>query len=172
MKTLYLMRHGKSAWDDAETGDHDRTLAPRGFKAAGDVGRRLAADGARPQLVLCSTARRTSDTLDLVLEHLDAHPTVERESGLYLCGPRVLLERIKDAPAEVDSLMVVAHNPDLHAVSLALAGHGDDEAHVALKMKFPTAACAVFEIDVARWRDVSTDRARLADFIQPRKLSA
>lgn len=172
MKTLYLMRHGKSTWEDAGVGDHERPLAPRGFKAAAAVGRHLAQGGARPQLVLCSNARRTSDTLDLVLEHLDAKPTVERENGLYLCGPRTLLERIKDAPADIDSLMVVAHNPDLHAVSLALAGHGDDEHHVALKMKFPTAGCAVFQVDAPRWRDIDADKARLLEFILPRKLLA
>lgn len=171
MKTLYLMRHGKSAWDDAGLGDHDRPLAPRGFKAAAAVGRRLAQLGARPQLVLCSTAKRTSDTLDLVLEHLDAKPTIERESGLYLCGPRVLSERIKDAPADVDSLLAVAHNPDLHAVALALASHGEDEHHVALAMKFPTAACAVFESDATRWRDIDAENTRLLEFILPRKLT-
>lgn len=171
MKTLYLMRHGKSAWDDANLDDHDRPLAPRGFKAAAAVGRRLAQIGARPQLVLCSTAKRTSDTLDLALEHLDAKPMIERENGLYLCGPRALSERIKDAPNTVDSLMVVAHNPDLHAVSLAIAGHGEDEAHVSLAMKFPTGACAVFEIDATRWRDVDPSRARLVEFILPRKLA-
>ena len=171
MKMLYLMRHGKSAWNDADDGDHERPLAPRGCKAAAAVGRYLAKAEARPQLVLCSDAKRTSDTLDLVLEHLDAKPTVEREGGLYLCGPRVLLERIKDAPDDADSLLVLAHNPDLHAVSLALAGHGDDDHHVALKMKFPTAACAVFQIDTARWRDIDTEHARLLDFIIPRKLA-
>lgn len=171
MKTLYLMRHGKSAWDDAGLGDHDRPLAPRGFKAAAAVGRHLAHLGARPQLVLCSTAKRTADTLDLVLEHLDAKPTLERESGLYLCGPRVLSERVKDAPVDVDSLLVVAHNPDLHAVALALAGHGEDEHHVALAMKFPTAACAVFESDATRWRDIDAENTRLLEFILPRKLT-
>jgi phosphohistidine phosphatase len=172
MKMLYLMRHGKSAWDDADHGDHERPLAPRGCKAAAAVGRHLAKLEAHPQLVLCSDARRTSDTLDLTLEHLDAKPTIEREGGLYLCGPRVLLERIKDVPGDVDSLLVMAHNPDLHAVALALAGHGDDDHHLALKMKFPTAACAVFRLDIARWRDIDAARAVLQEFILPRKLPA
>lgn len=171
MKKLYLMRHGKSSWDDSDTADHDRPLAPRGCKAATVVGRYLATLEARPQLVLCSTARRTSDTLDLALEHLDASPAIEREHGLYLCGPRVLLERIKDTPDNIDSLMVVAHNPDLHAVALALAAHGDDEEHTALAMKFPTAACAVFEVTAPRWRDIAADHARLVEFVRPRKLA-
>lgn len=176
MKTLYLLRHGKSAWDDSEAADHDRELSPRGVKAASAIGKYLAGKKAAIDLALCSSARRTSDTLDLMMAELPARPMVERERGLYLCGERVLLERIKDAPDDVTELMVVAHNPDLHALGISLsvtaaAAVEDDEHCRALTMKFPTGACAVILFENAtRWRDVAPGTGRLMEFILPRKL--
>lgn len=171
MKTLYLLRHGKSAWDDSEAADHDRELAPRGVKAAAAVGRHLAKRGAMIDLALCSSARRTSDTLDLTIAELPRAPVVERERGLYLCGERVLLERIRDVPDGVRELMLVAHNPDLHALGQTLTVADDGEHRRAMAMKFPTGACAVivFE-DAARWRDAAPGLGRLDDFVLPRKL--
>lgn len=172
MKTLYLMRHGKSAWDDPSLDDHDRPLAPRGRKAARLVGHELKERGARIGLVLCSTARRAADTADRLLEVMDAPDIpVERERGLYLCGARVLLERLHDAPESVSSLMLVAHNPDLHDLARELAGSGDERHRTALAEKFPTGACAVLLFEAARWADLDSGAGRLADFILPRKLS-
>ena len=172
MKTLYLMRHGKSAWDDPSLDDHDRPLAPRGRKAARLVGHRLKDNGARIGLVLCSTAVRAADTADRLLEVMDAPDIpVERERGLYLCGARVLLERLRDAPDSVSSLMLIAHNPDLHDLALELTGSGEERDRDALAEKFPTGACAVLLFECAHWADLDIGAGRLADFILPRKLS-
>lgn len=177
MKTLYLMRHGKSAWDDPSLDDHDRPLAPRGKKAARLVGHHLKDswlkdNGARIGLVLCSTAVRAADTADRLLEVMDAPDIpVERERGLYLCGARVLLERLRDAPDSVSSLMLVAHNPDLHDLARELTGSGEARHREALAEKFPTGACAVLLFESARWADLDSGAGRLVDFILPRKLS-
>ncbi|WP_188260578.1 SixA phosphatase family protein [Azospirillum tabaci] len=172
MKTLYLMRHGKSAWDDPSLDDHDRPLAPRGKKAARLVGHELKDRGARIGLVLCSTARRAADTADRLLEVMDAPDIpVERERGLYLCGAGVLLERLRDAPESVSSLMLVAHNPDLHDLARDLTGSGEERHRDTLAEKFPTGACAVILFEAARWADLDSGAGRLADFILPRKLS-
>lgn len=175
MKTLYLLRHAKSAWDDAGLADHDRPLTARGEHAATRIGRYLDDRGVRPELILCSTARRASDTLDLVLAEIgggDAAATipVERERGLYLCGPRVLLERIRDVPDGVHTLMLMAHNPDLHHLATSLVIAGEPQARAHLTEKFPTGACAIIAFDAARWRDVAPGTGRLADFVRPRAL--
>lgn len=174
MKTLYLLRHAKSAWDDAGVADHDRPLSARGEHAATRVGRYLDDRGVRPELILCSTARRAADTLDLVLAEIgrDAPSAipVERERGLYLCGPRVLLGRIRDVPDSVHTLMLVAHNPDLHHLATSLVVEGEPQVRAHLTEKFPTGACAAIVFDVARWRDVAPGTGRLADFVRPRAL--
>ena len=172
MKTLYLMRHGKSAWDDPSLDDHDRPLAPRGRKAARLVGHHLKDRGARIDLVLCSTAVRAADTAHRLLEVMEAPDIpVEHERGLYLCGARVLLERLRDAPDSAASLMLVAHNPDLHDLARELTGSGEERDRDALAEKFPTGACAVLLFECARWADLDIGAGRLADFILPRKLS-
>jgi phosphohistidine phosphatase len=64
MKQLFLLRHAKSSWDDAELVDHDRPLAPRGRRAAKLIAEHLGREGVTPALVLCSSARRTRETLE------------------------------------------------------------------------------------------------------------
>ena len=171
MKTLYLLRHAKSAWDDAGLADHDRPLAPRGRKAAPRVGAYMKAHAMRPDLVIASTARRAADTADLVLAAIGHAVPVEREHGLYLCGSHVLLERLRDAPDGVAALMLVAHNPDLHELATLLAGEGPPKALESLRGKFPTAACAVLGFDVVRWSEVQPGDGRLLDWILPRTLA-
>jgi phosphohistidine phosphatase len=76
MKTLYLLRHAKSDWGDPGLDDHDRPLAARGARAAAVVGVHFAQQGYRPSLVLCSSARRTRQTLESLLPHLSGEPEV------------------------------------------------------------------------------------------------
>lgn len=171
MKTLYLLRHAKSSWDDSSLGDHDRPLAPRGEKAARKVGQYLKEHKAHIDLVLCSTAARAVDTGRRVLTAMGATAVpVEHERGLYLCGHHVLLERLRDAPDSAASLMLIAHNPDLHELARQLTGSGGDDHRKALAEKFPTAACAVLLFETMHWRDLDLGAGRLANFVLPRKL--
>ncbi|MBP2314066.1 SixA phosphatase family protein [Azospirillum soli] len=172
MKTLYLLRHAKSSWDNPALDDHDRPLAPRGEKAAQKIGRHLKEHKAHIDLVLCSTAIRAVDTGRRVLSAMGATTVpVEHERGLYLCGQHVLLERLRDAPDSAGSLMLVAHNPDLHELAQQLVGSGDDHHREALAEKFPTGACAVLLFETMHWRDLDLGAGRLADFVLPRKLA-
>lgn len=171
MKTLLLLRHGKSAWDDPTLEDHDRPLAPRGTRAAGLIGRHLRGRGVRLDLVLCSTARRAVDTAALALAECAPDAPVEHERGLYLCGTQVLLQRLHDAPDSAASLMLVAHNPDMGALANLLAGDGDPAVLAALAEKFPTGACAVLLFGVTRWSDLEPGGGRLVEFVRPRKLA-
>ncbi|HYD32600.1 MAG TPA: histidine phosphatase family protein [Azospirillaceae bacterium] len=173
MKTLYLMRHGKSAWDNPELADHERPLAPRGVRAATRVARHLKRRGVRPDLIVCSTARRAADTADRVADELEVGVPVERERGLYLCGAPALVQRLRDLPDSAGMVLLVGHNPDLHDAALALVDESPLAANPtdfrALSAKFPTAACVALEFSVDRWRDIAPHAARLLEYIQPRK---
>lgn len=171
MKTLYLLRHAKSSWDSPNGGDHERPLTPRGEMAARAVGVHLAEREARIDLVLCSTARRAVDTMNLVLESLTSRPVVEQERGLYLCGARVLLERLRDAPDDANSVMLVAHNPDLHELAARLCGEASEADEAALSQDYPAGALTVFSFSVSHWHDVAPGRGRLTEYVLPRKLA-
>jgi len=172
MKLLHLLRHAKSAWDDPGIADHDRPLAPRGARAATLMGRHLAGRGFAPDLILCSTARRAADTLDLVLAQFEGRrPPVEREAGLYLCGDRALLERVRGLPASAGSVLLVAHNPDLRNLTLALAGTASPGLVERVAEKFPTAALATLAFDAESWEEVSPGAGRLEEFVIPKNLA-
>jgi phosphohistidine phosphatase len=174
MKTLYLLRHGKSAWNDPSLADHDRPLAPRGARAAKLIGRELRKEGFRADCILCSTARRAIDTLEIVTAQLDGgalEMPVHQERELYLTGERTLLERLRRLPDKVGTAMLVGHNPDLHYLAQELAGSGDKEDLKSLEAKFPTAALAVLKFPVESWSDIGPRAGRLTRFLIPKKLT-
>jgi len=171
MKTLCLMRHAKSGWDDPSLPDHDRPLNERGVEAAGLVGRHLKQQGIRPDLVLCSTAKRAADTLSLVLNALGGGVAAQHDRGLYLAGAPALLEALRGAPDSVATLMLVGHNPDMHHLTQHLAGFGDPAALRAVAEKFPTGGCAILTFEAGRWRDVAPGRGHLVEFVRPRLLA-
>lgn len=172
MRRLILLRHAKSAWPDVA--DRDRPLAKRGQRQAPLTGAWLRSAGHLPDLVLCSPARRTRDTWQLVAAAFGASPgTVSYEERIYGAGAASLLALVREVPASVTTLLLVGHSPGLPglAAELAGAGHGGSEpgALHRLRLKFPTAATAVLGVP-GEWRDLTPGGARLTDFVVPRDL--
>ena len=168
MKRLFLLRHAKSAWVDPALRDRDRPLAPRGRKAGKRVRRWAKKHGIRPRLVVCSTAARAQQTLELVLPGL-GEPAVWFEVTLYAAGAETLLARIRTLPDEVDEAMLVGHNPGLRDLLLLLAA--PSSLRERADGNVPTGALAELEADVERWADVSPGEARLTEFVVPRELT-
>jgi phosphohistidine phosphatase len=170
MKTLILMRHAKSAWNDPHQKDIDRPLNGRGRKAAPQMGAWLAGAGYRPDVVLCSTAQRARETLDLVRTSLPSSVTIEPVRALYMAAPREMLTEVGKVPATAETVMLVGHNPGMGSLASLLAGSGDTKALGNLHGKFPTAAIAVMGFDVGRWADLAPGSGRLLAFQRPRDL--
>ena len=83
-RTLLLMRHAKSSWDDPAVSDFDRQLNNRGRKAAPRIGNHIREMGLNPDLILCSTAKRARETCQLVEEALGGDIDVKLLKSLYL----------------------------------------------------------------------------------------
>ena len=147
--------------------DHDRPLNDRGRAAAPRVGAHLRATGLVPDLVLCSCARRTCETLARL--DLPDTVTVEVTHDLYLADATGVLDLVAAVDDDVATLMVVGHNPTTHEVALALAGCGDDAALTRLGAKYPTGALAVLSL-TGPWSTVGTGSATLDAFVTPRDL--
>jgi phosphohistidine phosphatase len=167
-KRLFVLRHAKSSWDDPGLADHDRPLAPRGRRAVEAIAAHLNAAGITPELVLCSSARRTRETLEGVAvggEHVI-------ESELYGASYQEVLERLQRVPEEIGSVMLVGHNPTLQTLVLRLAD-GDAAASgsslAEVRRKFPTGALATLTFDGA-WTELSPRSARLAAYTRPKSL--
>ncbi|HEY7667893.1 MAG TPA: histidine phosphatase family protein [Actinomycetota bacterium] len=165
---LWLLRHAKSSWDDPGLPDIERPLAPRGARAAERIARYVRAEGVRPELVLCSPAARARGTLEIVLPSLGA-PSVSVEPELYTFDPEPLVERIRQVPDDVASLMLVGHNPAMQALAVWLARGGDRLAELAAK--YPTGALAELELDAATWTATAAGGAVLTRFVPPRELA-
>jgi phosphohistidine phosphatase len=172
---LLLFRHAKSDWSkDAD--DHGRPLAARGRKAAPAMALYMARNGYLPELVLCSTARRTRETLDLLKSSWPGKPPVRYERSLYLADWPVLFSAVKKTPARTSPLLVIGHNPGLEQLAIALALRPKTSVERArlerLAQKFPTAALAVLDFQVSSWRDLSLGSGQLIDYVCPKDLSS
>lgn len=164
---LLLLRHAKSSWNQPELADHDRPLAPRGRRAATALGEHLQRLAQRPELVLCSSAARTVETLQRIRPALPASTSVEVEEGLYAADADELLARVRQLPSTVACALLIGHNPGIEDLAVMLAGHGDRAARAAMAAKFPTAALANLTID-EHWSAVEPGAATLDEFWIPR----
>ncbi len=171
MLTLSLLRHAKSSWDNPGLDDFERPLARRGEAAAPRMGAFMKKHGIAPQLILCSSAVRTRQTLDLVLPHLAGTPAVQYEDALYLAAARTLLARVRKISPEVTHAMLVGHDPGMHELAMDLAATGDAEALAALARKFPTGGLAVIGFEASGWSRIAPGKGRLELFVTPKTLS-
>lgn len=166
MHTLFLLRHAKSSWADSTLPDAERPLAPRGRRDAKLIAEHLRRLGIEPELVLCSTAVRTRETLD-VIRPASPNSELALAQELYAAGADELLARIRQVPATVESVMVIGHNPGLHQLALVLASTGDELDR--LEAKFPTAALATLTL-TSVWRQVAPGDATLTAYVVPKQL--
>jgi phosphohistidine phosphatase len=163
---LYLLRHAKSSWADPSLADRERPLAPRGRRDAKRIAKHLRGLGCSPELVLCSPAARTRETLEVVGPALAAS-TVVLEEDLYGASSDQLLARLRRVPDAVASVMLVGHNPGLHQLALALASAGDELGR--LGAKFPTAALATLD-SRKPWSRLGPGDGTLSAFVVPKQL--
>jgi phosphohistidine phosphatase len=166
VKRLFLLRHAKSSWDDPGLDDHDRPLAPRGRRASALIAEHLRRARIGPVLVLCSSARRTRETLETVMPALDP-VKVRIERGLYGASSEDLLQRLREVPDEVESVMMVGHQPAIQELALHLAAEGSELEQV--RAKFPTAALATLTF-AGEWSELGHRSAELIAYVKPKQL--
>jgi phosphohistidine phosphatase len=169
-KRLYVLRHAKSSWDDHDAADHERPLSERGRRAVRLLAGYIGANGIAPELVLCSSARRTRETL----EGLGLKSRVLVEHRLYGAGADDLIERLRALPADLGSVMLVGHNPAMQMLVLALAAAepGDRDGAERLeeiRRKLPTGALVTLETG-DEWPQLDLGSARLVDYVRPKAL--
>ncbi|HEX2892079.1 histidine phosphatase family protein [Vineibacter terrae] len=171
MKELVLMRHAKAVPHTVAQGDHGRPLNGRGHRAASIVALELRRRGLRPDLILCSPARRTRETLDHVLDAYPSPPPTRLEPELYLAEAERLIDRFRQLEADVGSALLIGHNEGLAEAAILLATTGEPTALASMRAKFPTGAVAWLRLPVDDWADIGgRSRGELVAFIRPRDL--
>ena len=169
MKTLHLVRHAKSSWEDPRLADHDRPLDPRGERAATLMGVHLAQCGVAPDRLLVSSAERSVQTARRIAVHLPEGTPVATEHALYEAGADALLRRLRGLEPELTCVLVIGHNPGLQELALRLVGSGDAGARAQLGRKLPTAAWLELALP-GEWRDLAPAEAELRRFVVPKDL--
>ena len=171
MKRLYLLRHAKSSWDDPSLADADRPLAPRGVRALARMSKYLRKAKIRPDLVICSPARRTRQTLTEIEPALGRDVEVRIEPQVYGGGAGALVDLVGRTPDSASSVMLIGHNPSLQDLAVSLVAEGEEALRARLAEKFPTGALAVIGVPLDAWRDLGAAHGMLEELVLPRELA-
>ncbi len=163
MKTLLLLRHGKSSWSDASLADHDRPLKKRGRRAAQQMGRLVAEQGLVPDLVLTSTALRARDTAALMADAAGYRGTISAIAELYHAEHVAFVEVVSRVSTESETILVVGHNPGLEDWLMQLVGD---------RHEFSTAALAWIELPFENWSELTREtRGTLRGVWRPKEIA-
>lgn len=161
MKILTLLRHAKSSWDDSGLPDRERPLNGRGKRDAPEMGRRIAAHGIRPSLIITSPAVRARKTAKIVAREI-GYPIefLQRENALYLASLDTLLDTVVAQDNSFNSLMVVGHNPGLtEFANFLLPG---------ITNNLPTSGVVSVQLDTEDWSLYRRPKAKLLAYDYPK----
>jgi len=161
MKTLFLVRHAKSSWDDTALPDKDRPLNDRGKRDAPKMGERLAKRDVKPDLILSSPARRALTTAEIIAKKLDyKRKDIVADDRLYAGEADDLLEVIGELDDKLERVMLFGHNPELTELAHRLSS---EITHM------PTCAVVEFTFDAKSWSNIGTDKPAKVAFDYPRQ---
>ena len=150
MKTLFLIRHAKSSWDNTALADKDRPLNGRGKRDAPKAGKRLAERRAKPDLILSSPATRALKTAEIIAKKLDyKRKNILVNDRLYAVEASELLNMLRKLGDAVECAMLIGHNPELTELAHRLSSK---ITHL------PTCAVAEFMFDAKSWSRIGKDK--------------
>ena len=162
MKSLLVMRHAKSSWKNAYLADHDRPLNNRGKGDAPRMGQLLREEQLVPDLIISSSARRATDTADLLSDACGYEGDVRLTREFYGADSEIFLEVLCDLLPRHQRVMIVGHNPGIEDFLEELT-----ETYV----RMPTAAIAYVELPIDDWAAIAdADLAALMNVWLPREL--
>jgi len=168
MKRLYLLRHAKTLSAEIGQDDFTRELAPQGVSDSDALGKELLRKSYVPELVLCSPALRTEQTMKGVLKSLPSESVSQKMvEKIYDSSRGDLFAQIQDAPDNVHALMLIGHNPAIYELSVMLASDGRDYLIDRLTVGFKPGTVSVFDCDCKSWGDFQPDANTLIDLLEP-----
>jgi phosphohistidine phosphatase len=159
MKTLFILRHAKSSWDDANLADFDRPLNKRGFKTAPLVGETIRKNKFQIDSIISSPAKRAEQTAMLVKETAQIEAGIRFDDRIYEASPHRLLNIASELDDKISSVMLVGHNPGLEGLVKMLTQEVEP---------MPTAALAVVDLKIDNWKEIHLDCCNLRTLIRPK----
>jgi phosphohistidine phosphatase len=173
MKTLGIWRHAKSDWNDRAARDFDRPLNQRGLQGAAIMGKHIAALPFPWARIIASPAVRVAQTIELGAQAAGINPQVRWDRRIYLASSATLIDLLREQEGEPGNILMVGHNPGLEDLIFDLVpDDGSSPLRDIVEEKYPTAAFAQLELDIASWAEIDEGCARLVALTRPRDLDA
>jgi phosphohistidine phosphatase len=161
MKTLYLLRHAKSSWDDPAIADFDRPLNSRGKNDAPAMGKEMLKRKWIPNVILSSSAKRAASTAKRIADEIEYNrKDIEHIDSIYESHYSAYVTEINKLKDKHESVLIVGHNPGISRLTYYLTGES---------VEFPTCALAKIDFDTDSWEEISFDTGFLREFITPKK---
>jgi len=164
MKRLILLRHAKSSWDNPGLTDHDRPLAKRGILDAPKIGKFLESNNIIPELIICSTALRAKETLNLVYNEIKKNVKIIFNESIYNSNSNELVNLISGTDNDITKLMIIGHNPDLEYLVEILT---DKDFPYT---KYSTAGLAIIDFSIDNWLSITDTVGNLKIYKTPKML--
>ncbi len=165
MRTLYIVRHAKSSWDDFRVDDHDRDLLPVGRERTKKIARWLKKKKQIPELIICSSAVRAKKTAKIIAKGLSFPlDKMSIDPDFYHGGPDEILEKLYTLPNELNKVMIVGHNMTFND----LANSFLDWEHQIENL--PTSGVVCVKINTGKWEEIASAKSELDFMIFPKML--
>jgi phosphohistidine phosphatase len=160
MKTLFVLRHAKSSWDNPDWSDFERPLNSRGLDAARFIGALVYERKFEPQIIISSPAKRAKQTAVLVKELAEISKPVKYDERIYEASPLTLFNLIREFDEKYESVLIIGHNPGFENLVRVLTGE---------TVSMPTAALAKINLDIEKWSDVENGVNELEFLLRPKE---
>jgi len=161
MKTLYLIRHAKSDWNNPELTDFERTLNKRGLKEVPFMAEKLNELAFNPDHIICSSSKRTRTTAKLICKEIN-YPLndVCFDPSIYEASLTTLIAIINLLPNNKDEIAIIGHNPSITNLSNYLTND-----HIA---NMPTCSIVKIELEIDNWNEIVREIGIQKFFIYPK----
>jgi phosphohistidine phosphatase len=161
MKSLLILRHAKSSWENTELSDFERPLNKRGLEATQTIGQEIYNLNLKIDAILCSPAKRAKQTAILVKESGGINCEIQFEDGIYEASVMKLMHIVAEIKDKFNAVLLVGHNPGLEELIRVLT---------AKIQVMPTATLAKIDLDIESWADIISNCGILDFAITPREL--
>lgn len=159
MKTLFVLRHAKSSWENPDASDFDRQLNEQGLKTTPIMGDTMLKNHFQPATIISSPAKRAKQTAVLIREAAQIECPIKYDERIYEASPHRLLEVISELDENKGSAMLIGHNPGLEGLIKILTGE---------IQSMSTAALAVIDLDKENWNEISAESGKLRAVFSPK----
>lgn len=167
MRHVYLLRHGKSLWNNPSDSDFTRPLSDRGLRDASKIATYIKREDLPIELVLCSPALRTIQTLEAIKPALEKTAEVTIDDSLYTFNPIHIIERLIEVQGSKKEVMIIGHNPGIQSIALTFAPPGSQRERISIK--YPTGSLAIIGLENGSW-DLSNPVITSFRFITPKEI--